>query len=231
MILAKARQESREFYEVLDYYLNLIRQIHKRTYDYLGEMRASTNPLAYCEGGFYGGKLGMHDKIKPLLKAATASFGITALNELQQLYNKKSLVEDGAFALLVMEHINKRVIEFKEEDPLTIISVNGTNVVVNHKVYTINYDFKNDLVIKLSDGLNEITKTYKAEDLKNRLYVEDNKYYILKDDKIVTNNGQFTHKVIHIYENKALLSDGSVYNLDTKSLIGKQDNNIYTCFK
>ena len=123
--------------------------------------------------------------------------------------------------------INAVNIEFKEEDPLTTLSVNGTNVAVNHKVYTINYDFKNDLVIKLSDGLNEITKTYKAEDLKNRLYVEDNKYYILKDDKIVTNNGQFTHKVIHIYENKALLSDGSVYNLDTKSLIGKQDNNIY----
>ena len=116
MILAKSRQESRDFYEVLDYYLNLIRKLHIRTYDYLGEMRASTNPLAYCEGGFYGGHLGIHDKIKPLLKTATASFGITALNELQQLYNKKSLVEDGAFALEVLEYINKKIEEFKEED-------------------------------------------------------------------------------------------------------------------
>lgn len=49
MILAKARKESRDFYEVLDYYLELIRQLHIRTYAYLGEMRASTNPLAYCE--------------------------------------------------------------------------------------------------------------------------------------------------------------------------------------
>ena len=116
MILAKSRQESRDFYEVLDYYLNLIRKLHIRTYDYLGEMRASTNPLAYCEGGFYGGNLSIHDKIKPLLKTATASFGITALNELQQLYNKKSLVEDGAFALEVLEYINKKINEFKEED-------------------------------------------------------------------------------------------------------------------
>ena len=116
MILAKSRQESRDFYEVLDYYLNLIRQLHIRTYAYLGEMRASTNPLAYCEGGFLGGHLGLHDKIKPLLKAATASFGITALNELQMLYNGKSLVQDGQFALDVMEHINKRIAEFKEED-------------------------------------------------------------------------------------------------------------------
>ncbi len=116
MILAKARKESRDFYEVLDYYLNLIRQLHIRTYAYLGEMRASTNPLAYCEGGFLGGNLGLHEKIKPLLKSATASFGITALNELQELYNGKSLVEDGAFALEVMEYINAKVNEFKEED-------------------------------------------------------------------------------------------------------------------
>ena len=114
--IAKAQKESKDFYEVLDYYLNLIRNLHLRTYDYLGEMRASTNPLAYCEGGFYGGHLNIHDKIKPLLKAATASFGITALNELQQLHNKKSLVEDGEFAIEVMEYINKRINEFKEED-------------------------------------------------------------------------------------------------------------------
>lgn len=116
MILAKSRKESRDFYEVLDYYLQLIRQLHIRTYAYLGEMRASTNPLAYCEGGFLGGHLKLSDKIKPLLKAATASFGITALNELQELYNGKSLVEDGQFALEVMEHINAKVNEFKEED-------------------------------------------------------------------------------------------------------------------
>ena len=116
MIYAKAKQESRDFYEVLDYYLNLIRELHRRTYDYLGEMKASTNPLAYCEGGFLGGHLGLHDKIKPLLASATASFGITALNELQQLHNKKSIAQDGAFALEVLEYINRQVTKFKKED-------------------------------------------------------------------------------------------------------------------
>ncbi len=116
MILAKARHESKDFYEVLDYYMELIRKIHIRTYEYLGEMKASVNPLAYCEGGFYGGHLKPSDKIKPLLKAATASFGITALNELQELYNGKSLVEDGEFAVEVMEYINNKVNQYKEED-------------------------------------------------------------------------------------------------------------------
>ena len=116
MILAKSRQENKDFYEVLDHYLEMIRGIHQRTYDYLGELKASVNPVAYCEGGFYGGNLQPHEKIKPLLKPMTASFGITALNELQRLYNGKSITEDGAFALEVMEHINKKVNEFKEAD-------------------------------------------------------------------------------------------------------------------
>ncbi len=116
MIYAKAKQESRPFFDVLDYYLELIRQLHIRTYAYLGEMRASTNPLAYCEGGFYGGHLKFHEKIKPLLKTATASFGITALNELQELYNGKSLVEDGQFAIDTLQHINDKIAEYKKAD-------------------------------------------------------------------------------------------------------------------
>ena len=116
MIYAKSLEEGKPFYQVLDYYLELIRQLHIRTYAYLGEMRASTNPLAYCQGGFYGGHLGLYDKIKPLLKTATASFGFTALNELQELYNGKSLVEDGQFAVDTLAHINEKIAEFKRED-------------------------------------------------------------------------------------------------------------------
>ena len=43
MILAKAREEKRDFYEVLDYYLQMIRNIHINTYEYLAKMKASTN--------------------------------------------------------------------------------------------------------------------------------------------------------------------------------------------
>lgn len=116
MILARSRAESRDFYEVLDFYLEMIRDLHKRTYEYLGQMKASTNPLAYCEGGFYGGHLQPHERIRKILKPMTASFGITALNELQELYNGKSIAEDGKFALEVLQYINRKVSEYKEED-------------------------------------------------------------------------------------------------------------------
>ena len=116
MIFMKAKEEGKDFYTVLDYYLEMIRGLHLRTYEYLGEMKASINPLAFCEGGFYGGHLGYNEKIKPALESATASFGITALNELQRLYNGKSIYEDGKFTLEVMEYINKKVAEFKKID-------------------------------------------------------------------------------------------------------------------
>ena len=125
MILQKARNESKDFYAVLDHYLEMIRGIHKRTDDYLGEMKASVDPVAFCEGGLYGGDLNPSDKIKPILKPMTLSFGITALNELQRLYNGKSIAEDGYFALEVMKYINDKVTEFKKEDGL-LYAIYGT---------------------------------------------------------------------------------------------------------
>lgn len=116
MIYAKACEENKPFFEVLDYYLEMVRTIHKRTYAYLGELRAGCNPVGFCEGGFYGGNLKHSDKIAPLLKPMTASFGITALNELEQLATGKSLVEGGEFSLKTMEYINDKVNQFKKED-------------------------------------------------------------------------------------------------------------------
>ena len=116
LIYQEAKTTGQDFYQLLDRYLQMVRDIHKRTYDYLGEMRASMNPLGYTQGGFYGGNLNYDDKIAPVLKSATASFGITALNELCQLHYGKSITQDNSFAIEVMEYINKRVAEFKEED-------------------------------------------------------------------------------------------------------------------
>lgn len=125
MILAKARRESKDFYEVLDYYLELIRGLHKRTYDYIGELRASVNPIAFCEGGLLGGNLKPTDKIKSILPPMTMSYGITALNELQRLYNGKSIREDGQFALEVMQYINDYTNRIKEDDHI-LYAIYGT---------------------------------------------------------------------------------------------------------
>lgn len=117
LIYETGKREGKDFFSFLEYFLEMIRNIHQRTYDWIAQMPVTRNPLAFCEGGLLGGHLPYDAKIGyDLLKSATASFGITALNELQECYNGKSLVEDGAFALEVMEFINRKVQEYKEED-------------------------------------------------------------------------------------------------------------------
>lgn len=125
MILAKSREENKDFYEVLDYYLEIIRRLHKRTFTFLSEKPASTNPIQFMQGGLLGGNLKANEKIGKLLKPMTMSFGITALNELQVLYNGKSICEDGEFALEVMKYINDKVNKFKEEDGI-LYAIYGT---------------------------------------------------------------------------------------------------------
>ena len=179
MILAKSKKENIDFYEVLDYYLELIRNLHKRTYDYIGDMRASTNPLAFCEGGFYGGHLDLNDKIRPLLKSMTMSFGITALNELQELYNGKSLVEDGQFALDTLTYINAKVDQFKKEDNILYAiygtpaeSLSGTQLQQFRKIYGIvekvsdNEYFTNSFHCKVSEDISP----FKKQDLEKRFW-------------------------------------------------------------
>lgn len=125
MIFMKAKTENLDFYETLDFYLEMIRNIHKKTYKLLSRQKASSNPVAFTQGGFYGGNLNLDDTIEPLLKSATASFGITALNELQRLFNQKSLYEDGNFSLEVLKYINKKVEEFSKDDD-ALYTVYGT---------------------------------------------------------------------------------------------------------
>lgn len=107
-----------EFYKKLDYFLEMIRQRHLKTYEYLGKLKASSNPLAFCEGGLYGGHLKPNETIEPLLKSATASFGITGLHEFTKLVteNHNGIKDNTEPAEKVMEYINKKVNEYKQQD-------------------------------------------------------------------------------------------------------------------
>lgn len=119
LIYLKSQAEGKDFFETLDYYLEMIRSLHKRTKEFLGNKPASINPLAFCEGGFYGGNLKPHQKLKEspvIMDSTTWSYGITALNELQEAYNKTSITTDGEFALKTLQYINDKANEYKGED-------------------------------------------------------------------------------------------------------------------
>lgn len=117
MIYMKAKEEGVDFYKTLDYYLEMIRNFHKRRYIAVSENKASTNPLCFTQGGLYGGTLKPDDKIGSIVKGFTASFGITALNELNVLYENQMLHKSNKnFINTVVDYIDNRVNDFKKED-------------------------------------------------------------------------------------------------------------------
>lgn len=126
MIVAKAKQEDKDFYEVLTHYLDMCRDIHKRTFSYLSHKKAGTNPLGFCQGGFLNGHLDPDQEVgEDFLRPMTMSFGITALNEASVLYTGKTIVEDNSFAIEVLKFVNAYADKYKVEDGI-LYAVYGT---------------------------------------------------------------------------------------------------------
>ena len=125
MYVAKAKDEGKDFYEVLNYYLELVRRLSQKTIEFLSHKKAGINPLGFCEGGFIGGNKDPEDELGiEFLKPMTISFGVIALNEASVLATGKSIAEDDTWAFEVMQYINKYVDRIKEEDD-TLYAIYG----------------------------------------------------------------------------------------------------------
>lgn len=126
MIAAKARKEDKDFFEVLEYYLDMIRNIHKRTIEFLSHKKAGINPLGFCQGGFYGGNKNPDEELGlDFLKPMTISFGVIGLNEASVYVTGKSIHEDNSWALKVLKFINEYVDKYKKIDGI-LYAVYGT---------------------------------------------------------------------------------------------------------
>lgn len=106
-----------DFYKNLEHYLEMIRQLHLKRYEYIAKAPCSTNPLAFTQGGLMGGTKKPNEPIGDILDQFTASFGITALNELNVLHEGKMLHEsDQVFINEVVDFINDKINHYKHED-------------------------------------------------------------------------------------------------------------------
>lgn len=119
MIAMKAKEENKDFYEVLTYYLDMTRAIHKRTFTYLSHKKAGINPLGFCQGGFLNGNKDPEEELgEDFLRPMTMSFGITALNETSVLLTGRSIVEDNTKAIEILQFINDYADKYKVEDKI-----------------------------------------------------------------------------------------------------------------
>lgn len=116
LIWQVSKKEDKGFFYVLKNRMEVIREFFKKRYDAIRHTKACTNPMCFTQGGLYGGNLKPEDEIGSLTEYMTASFGITALNELSILATGKTLKEDSKFASIVVDFINENIEEFKKED-------------------------------------------------------------------------------------------------------------------
>lgn len=116
LIWQVAKNENKNFFNVLSDRMEVIREFFKKRYDIIRHTKACTNPMAFMQGGFYKGNLKADDEIGDLVEYMTASFGVTALNELNILATGKTLYQDPWFAQTVLKRINDKVEQFKKED-------------------------------------------------------------------------------------------------------------------
>lgn len=116
LIWQVSKKEDKGFFYVLKDRMEVIREFFKKRYDAIRHTKACTNPMCFTQGGLYGGNLKPEDEIGSLTEYMTASFGITALNELSILATGKTLKEDSKFANIVVDFINENIEDFKKED-------------------------------------------------------------------------------------------------------------------
>ncbi len=112
------KSEGETFYQDLDNYMQVIREYLCKRYNQIANTPCSSNPMAFTQGGLYKGHKELTDPIGyDIVKAFTASFGITALNELNVLMEGKPLHEsDRKGVNEVMDYILAKIDQFKKED-------------------------------------------------------------------------------------------------------------------
>lgn len=122
LIIAVAKKEfstnwKESFWTLLSDRLQVIREFLCKRYEFIRHIKASTNPLAFTQGGFYNGYRQPDEEVGDLVDYMTASFGITALNEATVLWCGKSLYEDKSiFANKVIDFILAKLDKYKEQD-------------------------------------------------------------------------------------------------------------------
>jgi len=92
----------------------------------------------------------------------------------------------------------------------------------SERVYSLSYDFINDLEITIrSSNANKVYK-YSSNDLSRKVKVIGKNYYHISDGSLYKNDKKLVDNAVHIYNNLALLKSGKVYDMSA----GKEVSSI-----
>lgn len=89
--------------------------IHLHTYEKIGKMKGSTNPLMFCEGGAWM-KVGYNESIAPILELSTASLGYVGLEEASNLFKNQYGITDTELIKHEIVDMLESEVEIAKED-------------------------------------------------------------------------------------------------------------------
>lgn len=120
----EAKGDKKKYFELIDENFQKALDVHLFTFERLRHVKASSNPLMFCEGGFFI-KLKPDEEIEKTIKTFTWSFGYIGLDEASKIMTGKQIHEDNSFAIEVLEYLDKKIKKAKEDTGL-LFAMYGT---------------------------------------------------------------------------------------------------------
>ena len=115
---------------------------------------------------------------------------------------------------------DKLNIEFSAENPSATFTVTaaGQQVVqipIEKRTYTLNYDFKTELEIAVSNGVNELKYNVYPEDVRRDIMTWDSDYYYISAEGVKGSRPDIAGVFVNLYNGKMLDAKGVIYDAKT----------------
>lgn len=108
-----------KFFEIMKYNFDLAIKKHVYKFNKLRGVKASSNPLFFCEGGCHI-QLDPNDTIEEAIKTFTWSIGYIGIDEVTRYFNKKGVHEDNTLGIKILEKLQEWIDEAIKETGLMI---------------------------------------------------------------------------------------------------------------
>jgi len=89
---------------------------------------------------------------------------------------------------------------------------------LDQRVYSLNYNFKDDLTFNFKTASEEYSTTISASDLAKKIVMDgENYYYINPDGALYVGSEWLIDGAANLFKNTALLNNGHLYNIETRT--------------
>ena len=115
----KSDGDLNKFFDIMHDNFRLAIKKHVYKFNKLRGVKASSNPLFFCEGGCHI-QLKPNDTIEEAIKTFTWSIGYIGLDEVTRYFLNKGIHEDNNLGIKILETLQQWIDEAKEETGLML---------------------------------------------------------------------------------------------------------------